>query len=710
MSDTIFVSATRLVAFVLSTCCMATAQSQLPFTPLQFSVPSSQLNANALATEPSIRALFTTPTSAALAPAVSIDVRGDGRPDVFACSTIVPPSTPSNVPCRFLRPQPDGTLVDVTRQLLGNGPLPSMVHPREIVKGDFNRDGRLDIFVAGHGYDAPPFPGEKNVLLLSNGDGTYTDKSSNLPGLSDFSHSACTGDINGDGFLDIYVGNVGGTESPYFLMGGVGGTFTLSRAGLPFGIVTRGSTACQLADLDGDGHVDLVLGAFEPFSLQDTMVLWNDGTGDFQRNAPLELPKGPLGTSNTIVMDILAFDIDHDGKKDLLILSTQNSPSYVGMGVQAFINKGNRMLEDQSLQRLPAGMTRKTGDWCSVLQTADFDGDGWEDLYCEGMGIDRTEVRIWRGAGNGVYEALPVSALPASLNDMTFLIAVDFDGDGRTDLARLGLVGPQFPDVAYRSLLNRTGGIAGAFLATPSAGPNGTISPPGARLVAAGLMTTFTVTPDTGYTASVGGSCGGNLVGTTYTTNAITADCTVEAAFAVVAAPTLAAVVSRKTHGAAGPFDLLTAPAPLPTDPVTAEPRTIGSGHLIVFQFDSPITIAGTVAAIDAVTMTTIANVTSVASGNDVTVTIPVVADNRRVRITIDGVNGIVAPLSTGIGFLVGDVNNTRSVSASDISGVKARSGQPTTTANFKFDVNLSGAVNSSDISAVKARSGLVLP
>ena len=48
-------------------------------------------------------------------------------------------------------------------------------------------------------------------------------------------------------------------------------------------------------------------------------------------------------------------------------------------------------------------------------------------------------------------------------------------------------------------------------------------------------------------------------------------------------------------------------------------------------------------------------------------------------------------------------------VNSSDISGVKARSGQATTASNFKFDVNASGAINSSDISAVKARSGLTL-
>ena len=66
---------------------------------------------------------------------------------------------------------------------------------------------------------------------------------------------------------------------------------------------------------------------------------------------------------------------------------------------------------------------------------------------------------------------------------------------------------------------------------TPSAGANGSISPAAAQTIAQGATTTFTVTPDEGYTAAVAGSCGGALVGNTYTTNAVTAACTVEASF-----------------------------------------------------------------------------------------------------------------------------------------------------------------------------------
>jgi subtilase family serine protease len=66
---------------------------------------------------------------------------------------------------------------------------------------------------------------------------------------------------------------------------------------------------------------------------------------------------------------------------------------------------------------------------------------------------------------------------------------------------------------------------------TASAGSNGSISPSGYLTVKSGQTQAFKVTPNSGYTASVGGTCGGTLNGNTYTTKAITANCTVAATF-----------------------------------------------------------------------------------------------------------------------------------------------------------------------------------
>lgn len=163
-------------------------------------------------------------------------------------------------------------------------------------------------------------------------------------------------------------------------------------------------------------------------------------------------------------------------------------------------------------------------------------------------------------------------------------------------------------------------------------------------------------------------------------------------------------VHSRKTHGGAGVFDLPIVTAQPVGGQVTVEPRGIGSGHTIVFLFDSAVTSAGTAS------VTPVGMAAATFLGSEILVTLTNVPDNQRVSVTLTNVNGSVNPSPVSIGFLVGDTNNTRSVNSSDISGVKARSGQTTTALNFKFDVNASGFVNSSDISAVKARSGLTLP
>ena len=173
----------------------------------------------------------------------------------------------------------------------------------------------------------------------------------------------------------------------------------------------------------------------------------------------------------------------------------------------------------------------------------------------------------------------------------------------------------------------------------------------------------------------------------------------------VIINPVFMAVQSRKVHGSAGIFDL-TINTRLIAPNVTVEPRTIGSGHTIVFQFNGAVATAGTAS------VTPVGTASATFLGNEVLVTLTNVPDNRRVTVTLTNVNGSVNPPPISVGFLVGDVNNTQSVSQNDVSSVKARSGQTTTAANFKFDVNASGAINASDISTVKTRSalGLVLP
>ncbi|MBF0456993.1 MAG: hypothetical protein HQK99_03760 [Nitrospirae bacterium] len=91
------------------------------------------------------------------------------------------------------------------------------------------------------------------------------------------------------------------------------------------------------------------------------------------------------------------------------------------------------------------------------------------------------------------------------------------------------------------------------YKVTPSAGANGTISPATAVSVYYNNTYPFTVTPNTGYTASVGGTCGGHLYGNYYITNAITDNCTVVASFTANTANTYTVTPSAGANGTISP-------------------------------------------------------------------------------------------------------------------------------------------------------------
>ena len=169
----------------------------------------------------------------------------------------------------------------------------------------------------------------------------------------------------------------------------------------------------------------------------------------------------------------------------------------------------------------------------------------------------------------------------------------------------------------------------------------------------------------------------------------------------------LLSVLSRKFHGAV-PFSVaIDRLAPLNGN-ITVEPRAIGSGHTLIFHFDSAVTsVTAAATALDSM-MVSAGTATAALVGGDVVVTLTNVVDNKRLTITLNGLNGTGTAMAS-MGFLVGDVNGSRAVNAADISGVKARSGLATNAANFAMDLNTDGSISSSDISAVKARSGAVL-
>ena len=164
-----------------------------------------------------------------------------------------------------------------------------------------------------------------------------------------------------------------------------------------------------------------------------------------------------------------------------------------------------------------------------------------------------------------------------------------------------------------------------------------------------------------------------------------------------VAPPVLANAISRRVHGAAGTFNLsltLVAPPNINHNPTT-EPRQ-GPAQTIVFTFDKAIT--GATATVTEGIATAAA---PTISGNDVVVALTGVIDRQYVTVSltnvasVDGGTGGVG--SARVGFLVGDVNQSRVVSVADLGLVNTQLAQSTSAANYLKDVNASGSITIAD-------------
>jgi hypothetical protein len=176
---------------------------------------------------------------------------------------------------------------------------------------------------------------------------------------------------------------------------------------------------------------------------------------------------------------------------------------------------------------------------------------------------------------------------------------------------------------------------------------------------------------------------------------------------ATSAPPTaLISAASRKVHGAAGTFDLPLTLTPL-NNPTT-EPRQ-GATATVVMTFNKAIT-AATAAVTEGAALPT----STTFNGNDVIVTIAGLADQQYTTVSLTNVTG--ADGSTGgtgvvrIGFLLGDVNQSRVVSVADLGLVNAQLAQPVSPSNFLKDVNVTGTLTVADKGVTNAALTHSLP
>jgi hypothetical protein len=170
-------------------------------------------------------------------------------------------------------------------------------------------------------------------------------------------------------------------------------------------------------------------------------------------------------------------------------------------------------------------------------------------------------------------------------------------------------------------------------------------------------------------------------------------------------APMAQSAFSRKSHGAAGAFDV---PLPL-TGNIGIECRSGGAtnDYQMIINFMTSVTVGSA-----SVTSGTGSVSSFSVSGSQVTVNLTGVTNVQRITVTLfnvnDGTSTGNVPVSMGV--LVGDVNGNAVVNASDVSLTKSQVGNAASGSNFREDVNATGLINSVDVALVKSKVGTALP
>ena len=274
-----------------------------------------------------------------------------------------------------------------------------------VAVGDFNGDGKLDLAVTNTqlmGNDTA----DRIGILLGNGHGSFSPATTVTSG-GNTAWGVVAGDFNHDGKLDLAVTNEQSGTVGILLGNGNGGfsgpTIYSSGGSNPCVIVT--------ADFNGDGNLDL---AVSDAGSSTVGILLGNGSGGFSGPTTFSAGTGAWG--------LAAGDFNNDGKPDLAVANSGHGT------VAILLGNGNGAFSAPTT--FSSG-----GSYPTNLTTADFNGDGNLDLAVTNCRTGDT-VGILLGDGHGGFgTAANFPTGGTASYDSWDLVAADFNGDGKLDLA-----------------------------------------------------------------------------------------------------------------------------------------------------------------------------------------------------------------------------------------------------------------------------------
>ncbi len=275
-------------------------------------------------------------------------------------------------------------------------------------------DGKQDVFIA-NGTRLETSAGKSSAqttgpqLYRNLGGGHFEDISAKSDFLKNaWAQGVCAGDYDNDGAVDLLV-TYYGHNVLYRNRGD--GTFedATARAHLPTSGVRYGS-GCSFTDYDRDGKLDLFVANYVDLDLKTTP---HPGGGEFCEWKKIPVMCGPRGLP-------LAHNV-------------------------LYHNNGDGTFTDVSEE---SGILKPGGRYSLGVVAADFDNDGWPDIY---VACDMTRSLLFHNLKNGKFEERGLEAGVALNYDGELqagmgIAVADYDGDGRLDIAKTNFL--RRPDVA----------------------------------------------------------------------------------------------------------------------------------------------------------------------------------------------------------------------------------------------------------------------
>ncbi len=270
---------------------------------------------------------------------------------------------------------------------------------------DYDNDGWLDIFLVNgtrlEGFPAGSEP--TSHLFRNNRDGTFTDVTAKAGvAHSGWGQGVCVGDYDNDGWDDLFV-TYFGKNVLYHNNGD--GTFTdvSQKAGVA-GKGTRWNTGCAFVDYDRDGNLDLFVANY----------------------IDLDLATAPVPESGPCLY------------KSVMVAC--GPPGLQGGKNILYHNNGDGTFTDVSEA---AGILSANGTYGLGVLTADFDNDGWPDIY---VANDSTASALYQNKKNGKFQDVAIEAGCALSPDGKpqagmGVSAADYDLDGNLDIVKTNFAG-----------------------------------------------------------------------------------------------------------------------------------------------------------------------------------------------------------------------------------------------------------------------------